>query len=133
MSVDGQPPAGDDGPPGPAPDAAAEAPAAGDARLARIERLLRDGLATEWATRAYTDDAVHQVCRRLQALPGDDLESRLVIAGFTLEPYVDPADDAGIEQSCATCMYFERHRGWCALPELQLPVAPEWSCVLWRI
>ena len=39
----------------------------------------------------------------------------------------------GIEQSCATCMYCERHRRYCALPELQLPVEPRWSCTLWRI
>ena len=56
-----------------------------------------------------------------------------MLAGFLRQAYVDPTDPDGIEQACSTCMYFERHRGFCALPELMLPVEPEWSCILWRI
>jgi len=104
-----------------------------DTLLTRIERLLAEGLQTEWAHRAYTSDAVDEACRRLQALAADDLEGKLAVAGFTLEPFVDAADEDGIEQSCATCMYFERHRGFCALPQLMLPVRAQWSCILWRI
>lgn len=47
-----------------------------------------------------------------------------------------PADDAlrhGIEHACATCLYYERHRRFCNLPELMLPVEAEWSCIVWRI
>jgi hypothetical protein len=86
--------------------------------LQRIDQLLVDGLATDWTERAYTSE---------------DLNGRLVVAGFTQTPYVAPEDADGIEQSCATCMYFERHRGWCNLAELMLPVKAEWSCILWRI
>lgn len=32
-----------------------------------------------------------------------------------------------------TCMYFLVHRKWCDLPELSVPVEPEWWCRLWRI
>jgi hypothetical protein len=103
------------------------------ALLARIEALLVGGLPTAWKTRAYTSDEVNAVTARLQSLAPDDLESRLVVAGFTETPYVAPDDTDGIEQACATCMYFERHRGWCNLAELMLPVKPEWSCILWRI
>ena len=38
-----------------------------------------------------------------------------------------------IEQPCDTCMYYLVHRKFCELPELMLPVEPEWSCRLWRI
>lgn len=103
------------------------------ALLAHIETLMADGLATAWKTRAYTFDDVSAVTARLQALAPDDLQGRLVVAGFTPVPYVAPDDEDGIEQSCATCMYFERHRGWCNLAELMLPVKAAWSCILWRI
>lgn len=103
------------------------------ALLAHIEALMVGGLATAWKTRAYTSEEVNAVTGRLQALEPEDLEGRLVVAGFTERPYVAPDDVDAIEQACATCMYFERHRGWCNLAELMLPVKPEWSCILWRI
>ncbi len=104
-----------------------------DALRARVDGLLSGGLQTEWMDRAYTSDQVIAVCRRLQSLAADEVTHKLVIAGFSPKPYVAPDDEDGIEQSCATCMYFERHRAFCALPELMLPVEPQWSCVLWRI
>lgn len=104
-----------------------------DALRSRIGERLRAGLRTECTSRAYSSEAVTAVCQRLQQLPKDDLDTRLVTAGFTLEPWVDADDADGIEQSCATCMYFERHRAYCNLPELELPVEPRWSCILWRI
>jgi len=76
---------------------------------------------------------VNATIARLQALPPQDVQDRLVTAGFTDHAYVAADDADGIEQACATCMYFERHRGLCDLPELGLPVKPEWSCILWRI
>lgn len=103
------------------------------ALLDHIGQLLAGGLATEHARRAYTSEQVNQVTARLQALASDDLTGRLVVAGFTSTPYLAPDDADGVEQSCATCMYFERHRGWCNLAELMLPVKAEWSCILWRI
>ena len=104
-----------------------------DALRARIEGLLGAGLGTEWADRAYMPNQVTAACRRLQDLAPDDVEARLVVAGFTPQPYVAPVDEGGIEQSCSVCMYFDRHRAFCALPELMLPVEPQWSCILWRI
>ena len=104
-----------------------------DSLRARIGQFLINGRPTEWRGRAYTADEVVAVCRQLQDLKVDDVESRLITAGFTAVPHVDPDDADGIEQSCATCMYFERHRKFCALPELMLPAEPQWSCILWRI
>ena len=78
--------------------------------------------------RADTHARVQAVIARLQA-PAADLRTKLAIAGFTLAP----VEHGGLEQSCETCMYYQVHRKWCALPELDLPVEPEWSCRLWRI
>lgn len=99
----------------------------------QIGRWLADGLVTAWAERAWTSDEVNVVTARLQALPPGEVQDRLVTAGFTDHAYVAPDDADAIEQACATCMYFERHREFCDLPELALPVKPEWSCILWRI
>ena len=104
-----------------------------DTLRAHIGQLLVDGLATEWRGRAYAPDVVVAVCQRLEDLNTDDVEGRLRVAGFMAGPYVASDDADDIEQACATCMYFERHRKFCALPELMLPVEPEWSCILWRI
>jgi hypothetical protein len=105
---------------------------ADDAALrVRVESLLNGGLVTRCTERAYDSAAVNAVVAALAALPPDDLNGRLVTAGFTTRPWCTPDDD--LEQSCSTCMYFESHRRFCALPELELPVEPRWSCVLWRI
>jgi hypothetical protein len=103
-----------------------------DEQRAELERLLGEGLQTEWQHRAYDDAEIQSVLRRLNELPGDDHAGKLRVGGFTLTPYVGEADPE-IEQSCRTCMYYEAHRRYCALPELKLPVEPDWSCVLWRI
>lgn len=95
----------------------------------RLESLLRSGLRTQWLDRAYTSESVNAVVAELQAIPPSAHVERMRVAGFTLHPYA--ADD--IAQSCATCMYYEMHRRFCVLPELMLPVQPEWSCRLWRI
>jgi len=97
-----------------------------------LEALLRGGLETEWRRRAYSDTDIEAVTRELRALPPGDYASQLRVAGFTATPYAGTAA-AGLEESCKTCMYFSRHRCFCVLPALKLPVKPEWSCLLWRI
>lgn len=93
-----------------------------------IAALLTGGIATEVFPRADTHELVLDLCARLRAAAGD-LRARLAVAGFTLRP----VDHEGTEQACETCMYFLVHRRFCELPELALPVEPEWSCRLWRI
>ncbi len=95
----------------------------------RIQELLAGGLATEVCPRADTPESVQGLIQRLREEAGEDLEARLVLAGFTLNPVLH----GGIEQACETCMYYLVHRRWCELPELNLPVEPRWSCRLWRI
>lgn len=97
----------------------------------RLEQLLRGGLETEWRERAYTSEAVNKIVARLQLTAPGDHAAKLKVAGFTRDPYA--ADDDDISQSCETCMYYVVHRKFCDLPELRIPVKPEWSCRLWRI
>ena len=94
-----------------------------------IAALLADGLETEVWPRAETSEMVHEIVGRLGALDAADLTQKLIVAGFT--DHTIEADD--IEQPCETCMYYLVHRKYCDLPELQLPVEPDWSCRLWRI
>ena len=63
--------------------------------------------------------------------PNDDYVGKLRLAGFTTQPYAADQDD--IAQACETCMYYVVNRKFCDLPELKIPVKPEWSCRLWRI
>lgn len=99
-----------------------------DAIRVEIEQLLHSGLSTEVQPRADTHEAVLEIIARLRHSDGS-LEQRLVIGGFTL----DPIEHGGIEQACETCMYYLVHRRYCELPELAVPVEPQWSCRLWRI
>ena len=105
-----------------------------DTRLQReaVRRALQGGLQTRWRQRAYDDADVRRTVAELQGLPAHELDARLRVAGFTLEPYVGP-EDPEIEQACGTCMYYESHRRYCNLPELKLGVEPQWSCILWRV
>jgi hypothetical protein len=96
-----------------------------------LAKLIEEGLETEWQERAYTSEAVNAVVARLQALLPDDKSGKLRVAGFTLQPYKNIEEE--ISQACETCMYYVTHRQFCDLPELKLPVLPEWSCRLWRI
>jgi hypothetical protein len=101
-----------------------------DAELrADIAKRLKSDVKTEVWPRAGTSEEVNAIVSRLQSEAGDDLEKKLVIAGFT--DHVIETDD--IEQLCETCMYYKVHAKFCELPELMLPVEPEWSCRLWRI
>lgn len=93
-----------------------------------IAALLREGLETEVWPRAETSEDVNAIVQRLRT-QGTDLRAKLAIAGFT--DHVIVAD--GLEQPCETCMYYLVNRRFCDLPELMLPVDPDWSCRLWRI
>lgn len=105
---------------------------AGDERVrAEITALLKGGLATESADRPAASDARNAVVARLQSVAASDLRARLVVAGFLEHPNATGAE--GVLEACETCMYFELHRRFCNLPELAVPVEPEWSCRLWRI
>lgn len=92
-----------------------------------IKALLKSGLKTEVEPRADSAELVESVSARLRV--AGDLKQKLVIAGFEDHPF--QAD--GIEQECKSCVRFLVHRQFCEVPELMLPVEPEWSCRLWRL
>ena len=93
----------------------------------RINKMLADGLKTK--TEPFPEDN-HQFAALLAALrdldPGD-LKAKLVLSGFTIYPYGED------KMRCQECMYYLVHRKWCDLPELAVPVEPDWWCRLWRI
>lgn len=94
--------------------------------LATIAAKLRGGLVTQMEPFPETEREFGQILDELRAIP-DDLERRLVIAGFSDKPYGPE------QQRCMECMYYLVHRRWCDLPELSVPVDPQWWCRLWRI
>ncbi|MCF6193461.1 MAG: hypothetical protein L3J46_03915 [Kangiellaceae bacterium] len=94
-----------------------------------IQSILESGLKVELEPRAYSHEQILTVVSRLQKLKVNDYQSKLQIAGFTLTPW-GRGDD---EQACETCMYYKVHQKFCEIPELMLPVEPEWSCRIWRI
>ena len=100
-----------------------------DETRATIAEMLASGLETEVWPRAGTSEEVNEIVARLQVEAGQDLEKKLIVAGFT--DHTIEADE--IEQPCETCMYYKVHAKFCELPELMVPVEPEWSCRLWRI
>ena len=93
-----------------------------------IQSLLSSGIGTEVYPRADTHEQVQELVRRLRE-EGRDLQTKLIVSGFTLSA----VHHHDIVQSCGSCMYYLIRRRHCALPELDLPVEPEWSCRLWRI
>ena len=89
--------------------------------------MLAGGLETQ--TEPFPEDhrQFEALLAELRQYPPDDLESKLVLSGVLDHPYGED------KQRCLECMYYLVHRRWCDLPELAVPVEPEWWCRLWRI
>jgi len=95
--------------------------------LKNIAELLASGLETQVEPFPPTEKEFAQIQEELRALPPHDIKSRLVIGGFLDHPY-------GPENwRCADCIYYLANRQWCDLPELAVPVEPDWYCRLWRM
>jgi hypothetical protein len=111
------------------PKEAKGAPMASDPEdlLKTIADMLAAGLKTEVEPFPETDKEFADILIKLRQLDPNDLEGKLVIGGFVDHPYGPE------QQRCMECMYFLVHRKWCDLPELAVPVEPEWWCRLWRI
>lgn len=98
-----------------------------NALRARIAEILGGGLKTQTEPFPETNKEFGNLLAELRELAADDLKGKLVVGGFTDEPY-------GPDQMrCQECMYYLVHRKWCDLPELAVPVEPNWWCRLWRI
>jgi hypothetical protein len=97
------------------------------ATLRTIADMLAGGLKTQIEPFPETTQVFNGILQELRELPPDDLQGKLVIGGFLDKPYGPD------QQRCMECMYFLVHRKWCDLPELSVPVEPDWWCRLWRI
>ena len=99
-----------------------------DGRLRdQIGALMSAGLKTLTEPFRETDKEFGKLLAEVRDLAPDDLRGKLVLAGFVDQPY-------GPDQMrCQECMYYLVHRKWCDLPELAVPVEPDWWCRLWRI
>jgi hypothetical protein len=93
----------------------------------KIEQVLGAGLQTQTEPFPETEKEFTQLLAELRALPAEDLETKLVLSGFTDKPFGPD------RMRCQECMYYLVHRRWCDLPELSLPVEADWWCRLWRI
>jgi hypothetical protein len=93
----------------------------------RIGKLLANGLKTQTGPFPETDREFSRLLDELSELKPDDLESKLVLSGFTDFPFGPD------RMRCQECMYYLVHRKWCDLPELAVPVEADWWCRLWRI
>lgn len=96
-----------------------------DALRDQIGRMMAEGLETQTEPFPETSDEFEKVLVEMRLLAPDDLLGRVVITGFINHPVND--------QSCENCIYYLAHRKFCDLPELALPVEPNWWCRLWRI
>ncbi len=103
------------------------APAKNAETLRAIAELLDSGLKTEVEPFPETEKEFLEIVGRLRRLDPDDLEGKLVISGFLNKPYGPD------KLRCMECINFLVNRKWCDLPELAVPVEPDWYCRLWRI
>jgi hypothetical protein len=97
-----------------------------DELLRRITELLASGLETDVEMPA-THNEFADILTVLRHLDPQDLKGKLVVGGFVDAPFGPE------QQRCMECMYYLVHRKWCDLPELSVPVEPDWWCRLWRI
>jgi len=95
--------------------------------LQRIAELLEDGLQTEVEPFPETEKEFAEIVSRLRRLDREDLEGKLVVGGFLNHPW------GPNKLRCMECINFLVNRKWCDLPELAVPVEPQWYCKLWRI
>lgn len=98
-----------------------------DQLRAQIGAMMAAGLKTQTEPLLETDKEFSKLLTEVRELAPDDLQGKLVLSGFVDEPH-------GPDQMrCQECMYYLVHRKWCDLPELAVPVEPDWWCRLWRI
>ncbi len=95
--------------------------------LQTMADILASGLNTQVEPFPETDIEFAQLLLELRTLDPVDLQGKLVIGGFLDHPYGPD------KLRCMECIYFLVNRKWCDLPELAVPVEPDWYCRLWRM
>ncbi|MGJ8686599.1 MAG: hypothetical protein ACSHWQ_03915 [Spongiibacteraceae bacterium] len=101
---------------------------------ALIGDILAAGINTDTAL-PETDQDWQQVINELKELDYNELIQRLEIGGFADHPLGEQGnmEDGAMVYRCVECIYFLPHSRWCDLPELPVPVEPNWYCKLWRL
>ena len=94
-----------------------------------IGLMLADGLETQLEPFPETAEEFESLQAEIRRLDDDDLLGRLVIGGFANHPIGEGED----RMRCAECIYYLTSKRWCDLPELPVPVEPDWFCRLWRM
>ena len=92
-----------------------------------IAELLARGLPTHVEPFPPTEREFAEIATQLRALDRDDINGKLILGGFLDHPY------GSDNWRCADCIYYLANRKWCDLPELAIPVEPDWYCRLWRM
>jgi hypothetical protein len=95
--------------------------------LRTIAEMMESGLETQVEPFPETEKEFAEIIGELRALEPDDLENKLIIAGFLNRPHGPD------KLRCMECINFLVNRKWCDLPELMVPVEADWYCRLWRI
>lgn len=67
------------------------------------------------------------IVERMRA--SSDVMEKLQIAGLIREPF----HGGPTKQECGNCIYYLPNHQFCNLPELMIPVEPDWWCRLWRV
>lgn len=93
----------------------------------QITALLEAGLQTQVEPFPPTEKEFAVLAAELRALDPNDIKAKLVLGGFLDHPYGPDS------WRCADCIYYLANRRWCDLPELAVPVEPDWYCRLWRM
>lgn len=94
-----------------------------------VDGLLSYGIPSTMSPFPQTQREFLEIVENLRGLDENDLLGRLDIGGFANYTVGDGQD----MQRCMECIYYLPNRRWCDLPELPLPVEPDWWCRLWKI
>ncbi len=100
-----------------------------DPQRQELGHLLATGLQAEPAPIPEDQVQFEKLAGRLRALGPGDLRGKAAIAGLQDHPHVAEGESF----RCLECMYYLKNRRWCDLPDINLPVEPDWWCRLWRI
>jgi hypothetical protein len=92
-----------------------------------IAEMLAQGIETQVEPFPPTEKEFAEIAAELRDLDPGDIRSKLVVGGFLDHPYGPD------NWRCADCIYYLANRRWCDLPELAVPVEPDWYCRLWRM
>jgi hypothetical protein len=98
-----------------------------DALRAKVSTILAAGLETKVEPFPETDRDFTGILGEIRKLGPDKLVEKLVLAGFLDHPFGRDM------MRCRECNYYLIRGKWCDLPEISLPVEPDWWCRLWRI